>query len=62
MLDGAVFRRSSSITTAPTIGLPMGPEVTGKTDRFVLFDSKRDRLPQLDHYHRWRDGGSEDVS
>jgi hypothetical protein len=32
------------------------PQVSGKTDRFVLFDSKRDPLTQLDHYHMWRDG------
>jgi hypothetical protein len=32
------------------------PEVSGETDRFVLFDSKRDYLTQLDHYHMWRDG------
>jgi hypothetical protein len=32
------------------------PKVSGKTDRFVLFDSKRDYLTQIDHYHMWRDG------
>ena len=32
------------------------PEVLGETDRFVLFDSKRDYLTQLDYYHMWRDG------
>lgn len=31
-------------------------EAPGETDRFVLFDSKRDYFTQLDHYHRWRDG------
>jgi hypothetical protein len=28
----------------------------GRTDRFVLFDSKRDPLTQLDYYRRWKDG------
>jgi hypothetical protein len=32
------------------------PEVPGETDRFVLFDSKRDYFTQLDYYHMWRDG------
>jgi hypothetical protein len=32
------------------------PEVSGETDRFVLFDSKRDYFTQLDYYHMWRDG------
>jgi hypothetical protein len=32
------------------------PDVPGKTDRFVLFASKRDYFTQLDHYHMWRDG------
>ena len=32
------------------------PEVSGETERFVLFDSKRDYFTQLDHYHMWRDG------
>jgi hypothetical protein len=32
-------------------------EAPGKTDRFVLFDSKRDYLTQMDHYNAWKDGG-----
>jgi hypothetical protein len=32
------------------------PEVPGETNRFVLFDSKRDYFTQIDHYHMWRDG------
>ena len=32
------------------------PKVSGETERFVLFDSKRDYFTQLDHYHMWRDG------
>jgi hypothetical protein len=35
------------------------PKVSGKTDRFVLFDSKRDYFTQLDYYHMWQDGGEE---
>jgi hypothetical protein len=31
-------------------------EVPGKTERFVLFDSKRDYLTQMDRYNAWRDG------
>jgi hypothetical protein len=32
------------------------PEVSGSSNGFVLFDSRRDYLTQLDHYHKWRDG------
>lgn len=31
-------------------------EAPGETDRFVLFDSKRDYLTQMDHYNAWKDG------
>jgi hypothetical protein len=31
-------------------------EARGKTDRFVLFDSKRDYFTQMDSYNAWRDG------
>ena len=31
-------------------------EAAGETDRFVLFDSKRDYLSQMDAYNAWRDG------
>ena len=31
-------------------------EAPGKTDRFVLFDSKRDYFTQMDSYSTWRDG------
>jgi hypothetical protein len=31
-------------------------EAVGETDRFVLFDSKRDYLTQMDHYNAWRNG------
>lgn len=31
-------------------------DAPGETDRFVLFDSRRDFFTQLDHYHQWRDG------
>jgi hypothetical protein len=31
-------------------------EAPGRTDRFVLFDSKRDYFSQMDAYNAWRDG------
>ena len=31
-------------------------EAPGSTDRFVLFDSKRDYFSQMDAYNAWRDG------
>jgi hypothetical protein len=31
-------------------------QAPGKTDRFVLFDSRRDYLSQMDAYNAWRDG------
>jgi len=31
-------------------------EARGETDRFVLFDSKRDYFTQMDAYNAWRDG------
>jgi hypothetical protein len=31
-------------------------EAPGETDRFVLFDSQRDYLTQMDAYNSWRDG------
>jgi hypothetical protein len=31
-------------------------EVPGETKRFVLFNSKRDYLTQMDRYNAWRDG------
>jgi len=31
-------------------------EARGKTDSFVLFDSKRDYLEQMDQYNKWKDG------
>jgi hypothetical protein len=32
-------------------------EAPGSTDKFALFDSKRDYLTQMDHYNAWKDGG-----
>mgnify|MGYP005844276571 CR=1 FL=1 len=43
-------RPDFSSVTVPTSAAP------GITDRFVLFDSKRDYFSQLDNYHNWRDG------
>jgi hypothetical protein len=31
-------------------------EAAGRTDRFVLFDSRRDYFTQMDAYNAWRDG------
>ena len=31
-------------------------DAPGSTDRFVLFDSRRDYLTQMDAYNAWRDG------
>ena len=31
-------------------------QAPGDTERFVLFDSRRDYFTQIDHYHAWRDG------
>jgi hypothetical protein len=30
--------------------------VPSETERFVLFDSKRDYLTQMDNYNAWKDG------
>ena len=35
-------------------------EASGETDRFVLFDSQRDYLSQMDAYNAWRDGAETD--
>jgi hypothetical protein len=32
------------------------PEVSGETDSFILFDSKRDYFTQIDCYNQWKDG------
>jgi hypothetical protein len=35
-------------------------EAPGKTNRFVLFDSRRDYFTQMDAYNAWRDGCEQD--
>ena len=35
-------------------------QAPGKTDRFALFDSRRDYLTQMDAYNAWRDGAEPD--
>ena len=34
-------------------------EAPGVTDRFVLFDSRRDYLEQMDAYNAWKEGDEE---
>jgi hypothetical protein len=35
-------------------------EASGRTGRFVLFDSSCDYLTQMDHYNVWKDGEATD--
>src|SRR5262249_42421416 len=37
-------------------------QAQGETDRFVLFDSRRDYFTQMDAYNAWRDGDENDEA